>query len=339
VLATELEKPRSLNLTRSQSQTQLQGHSPRSQAGSAPNSGPVQTNRKAEQAQGSSSEPGRHAEPHAPSTSIPITMDSAPFTPSKVHRPRATTDIAAVRPIAKHSFLAKQEFFERKDQESREQQARLNPSRPSQPPAGMSPTREFGLPVLVLSARREDEGESPREPALSPPESARDSPRDTLVSPREPTKASAPPKPMITKTEHKPTEPATEQDKEEPTKETKQEEPEPATKEEPVATTPNTPPQQLVPEPTPSVEPTPEPKSEPAPEPTPEPTPVHTPSEPTPESTPEPTPQPTPEPQTEPASEPTPEPTPEPTTEPAQEPPKEEKIPEPPTPEQQKKLE
>lgn len=45
-------------------------------------------------------------------TAIPVAADSAPFTP-KVHRPKHALENAP-RAVAKGSFLAKQEFFERK---------------------------------------------------------------------------------------------------------------------------------------------------------------------------------------------------------------------------------
>eukprot|EP00026_Physarum_polycephalum_P000728 Phypoly_transcript_00729.p1 GENE.Phypoly_transcript_00729~~Phypoly_transcript_00729.p1 ORF type:complete len:1185 (+),score=285.31 Phypoly_transcript_00729:47-3601(+) len=127
-------------------------------------------------------------EPAPVTTAIPITQETAPFTP-KVHRPRVGTMdmLSAMSPESKHlSFIAKQEFFEKKDQETRDKQRALN----TRPHSMIAPKSEFGVPVMLINKGKEDGLESPRSDAQTPRSDAVLSPRsetplsDAVLSPR-----------------------------------------------------------------------------------------------------------------------------------------------------------
>lgn len=155
-----------------------------------------------------SSEPTQGTkEPTEPalSTAIPITQETAPFTP-KVHRPKVGTIemLSAISPDKHTSFLAKQEFFAKKEQESREKQQSYQPH--SRPQSMISPKSEFGVPVMLINhgkAEGTEEASSPRDSAVSPRSDvttprgdAVATPRSESTTPRTPTKpAEEPAKP------------------------------------------------------------------------------------------------------------------------------------------------
>lgn len=90
------------------------------------------------------------------------------------------------RPSPKNSFLAKQEFFEKKEQENKERNHSLAHRQPTSPTS-----KEIGVPIMVLSSRKSDSSDnnSPRsdvasDSAFSPRSDVSITPRENPVTPR-----------------------------------------------------------------------------------------------------------------------------------------------------------